>query len=258
MDPITKIGFYNPAGPAEPMATLAATLEERRKELSGSLLVLPEAFNIGTCYSPQASIQDDPLVLCKLQGLCSDFDICVVAGLIIRGPIDRGLAHPYNSSYLIDGSGGSLLCHKMLKDNQGPYEPCSDGCDGHNATAYRNIALCSLICMDAYDATCQASQQRHQELAKKMDDLKGSEYRVMCVPAYIEKTCIGQSKAEFWGVPNSYRVVANSASKTTFPNGPGSFIERIDQAGTACRLVEWEEGDNPTCIKLYSLTVQNA
>lgn len=249
MNQITKVGFYNPQGPGSPLEALAAALKDKHGQLSGSLLVLPEAFNIGASYSRQGEIQKDPRILSELQGLCTDFDICMVAGLIISGPTDRG-RYPYSSAHLIDACGAGLLCHKMLSDSQGPYKTCPDGCDGHNAIAYQNTALCSLICMDSYEAYVG---ERHQRLEKKIGEVTNMQHRIMCVPAYIEK-----SRPTFWGIPNSYRVVANSASRTEFPDSPGSFIERIDELGNACRLVELDEGDEPLCIKLCSLTVQGS
>ena len=246
MNQITKVGFYNPQKPDSPLEALNAALEGRRAQLSGSLLVLPEAFNIGTGYSRQGEIQKDPRILSELQELCADFDICIVAGLIISGPTDRG-RYPYSSAHLIDACGAGLLCHKMLSDHQGPYETCLDGCDGHNARAYRNIALCSLICIDCYEVH---NLERHERLETNMREVANIRYRIVCVPAYIEK-----SPPKFWSIPNSYRVVANSASQIEFPQ-PGSFIERIDELGNTCRLVELEESDEPTCIKLYPLTVQ--
>jgi hypothetical protein len=247
MSQITKVGFYNPQNPGAPLETLTAVLEGLRNQLHGSLLVLPEAFNIGTRYSCAKPIQKDPRILCELQALCTDYGICMVAGLIIEGPGDRG-TYPYSSAYLIDAAGAGLLCHKMLCDSQGPYMTCLDGCDGHNATAYRNVAICSLICMDSYEAS--HNRDRHQRLEKKIEDVRNVQHRVLCVPAHID----GAIKPRFWGVRNSCRVVANSASRTEFPDSPGSFIEWVDQDGNASRLVELEDGDDPSCIKLHDLT----
>jgi hypothetical protein len=245
MTPITKLGFYNPQNFDAPLETLTASLEKHRNQLNGSLLVLPEAFNIGTRYSCHKPIRKDPRILCELQGLCAKYDMSVVVGLIVSGPTDRG-THPYNSAYLIDADGAALLCHKVNCDSQGPYMTCLDGCDGHNGTAYRNIAICSLICMDGYDATY--NRDRHQRLEKKMVGVPNIQHRVMCVPAYIDR-----GDRAFWSIPNSYLIVANSASRTEFPYSPGSIIEWIDGNGEASRLVELEDGDDPTCIKLHSL-----
>jgi hypothetical protein len=211
--------------------------------------VLPEAFNIGTDYSRQGEIQKDPRILSELQGLCTNFDICIVAGLIISGSTDRG-AYPYSSAYLIDTSGAGLLCHKMNSDSQGPYTNCLDGCDGHNAIAYGDVALCALVCMDCYEAS---DPKRHDRLETKIGALTNIQHRIVCVPAYIENL-----SRTLWGIPNSYRVVANSASRTKFRESPGSFIERIDECGNSCRLVELGEGDEPTCIKLHALAVRGS
>jgi hypothetical protein len=242
MNQITKLGFYNPQNPDAPLETLTAALEKVRNLLSGSLLVLPEAFNIGTRYSCATPIQKDPRILCELQGLCADYDLCIVAGLIVGGPNDRGV-YPYSSAYLIDAGGAGLLCHKINCDSQGPYTTCLDGCDGHNAIAYRNVAICSLICMDSYE---RHRSERHERLEKKIAEVLNVQHRIVCVPAYIEVT-----KPRFWGIKNSYRVVANSASRIEFRNSPGSFIEWIDEDGKSRRLVELEDGDDPTCIKLH-------
>lgn len=246
---ITKVGFYNPQQPNSPLESLTDQLEGRLGQLSGSLLVLPEAFNIGTRYSCQGEIQKDRRILSDLKGLCARFDICIVAGLIISRPDDQG-RYPYNSAHLIDGGGSKLLCCKMLSDSQGPYRNCHDGCDPHNAIAYRNIALCSLICMDSYKTHVS---ERHKRLETKMQAVTNIRYRILCVPAYIEK-----SRPEFWGIPNSYRVVANSASRTEFPESLGSFIDWVDEHGTAQRLVGLDTKDEPACIKLYPLPMQGS
>lgn len=247
MNQITKIGFYNPQGPKQPLESFTDALESVRNELQGSLLVLPEAFNIGTSYSCRDPIQQDPQIRFDLQALCIDFDICIVAGLIISDPTDNG-DRPYSSSWLIDAHSTAPLCHKKLSDTQGPYRTCIDGCDGHNGIAYLNIALCSLICMDAYKG--EHERCRHEQLKKKMDAVTNSQCRVICVPAYIETT-----PPRFWGIPNSYRIVANSASRTDFPKSPGSFIDRIDEHGASRPLVQLEEADKQTCIKLWPKTV---
>ena len=164
-----------------------------------------------------------------------------MAGLIITGPTNHG-SFPYNSAYLIDTCGAGLLCHKMNSDTQGPYQPCLDGCDGHNGIFYRNIALCCLICTDCYEGS---NRERYERLAEKMENITNIQHRIVCVPAYIEST-----RPRFWTIPNSYRIVANSASRSEFPEPPGSFIERIDEACNVHRLVELGDGDKSTCIKL--------
>lgn len=244
MKEITKVGFYNPHKPGDPMPSLTGALRAKREEVKDSLLVLPEAFNIGTSYSRQSKIQQDPRILSELQDLCTCFNICIVAGLIISSPTNPA-GECYNSSYLVDSAGAGLFCHKMLSDNQGPYATCLDGCDGHNAIQYRNIAICSLVCMDGYE--CYKSE-RHNALERKMVDLRNAQYRILCIPAYIETM-----PPEFWGIPNSYRVVANAASPSRFPHSPGSFIDRLDEKRSAGRLLELERDDEPTCIKLWRL-----
>jgi predicted amidohydrolase len=250
MDKITKVGFYNPEKPQNPLKTFRSLCERKGKDhLNGSLIVLPEAFNVGICYSRHdAAIQKDPRILGQLQKVCSDFAICVVAGLIISSPTDQG-RYPYNSAYLIDDSGASLLCHKMTSDNQGPYTNCRDGCDGHNAILYRDVALLSLICMDAYT---RGDKQRQERLSQKLAKALETAVRIVCIPAYIEEDGPGK---EFIAIPKSYRVVANSASRSKFENSPGSFVDYIDEEGKTERLVRLEDVDPSPCVKLYSFNV---
>ena len=75
MNNITKIGFYTPDTPDDPLKTLIAELERMRPHLSRALLVLPEAFNIGTGYSRQGDFAKDPRILSDLRERCTDFDI---------------------------------------------------------------------------------------------------------------------------------------------------------------------------------------
>src|SRR5579863_7288023 len=154
MEQITKIGFYNPQVPEKPLQALTSACESKRRELKdsgddfrGSLIVLPEAFNIGVPYrdtNDKNNAPDrNPVILSQLQGLCNDFDLCLVAGLIISSPTDPPHSKSLSSVYLVDGSGAGLLGHKRNNDGQGPYQTCTNGCDGHNAIHYRNVALVS-------------------------------------------------------------------------------------------------------------------
>lgn len=231
-DSITKISVYTPEAPETPITRLTSALNGDI-DVSGSLLVLPEAFNIGTSYSCCYTIQKDPRILCELQRLCCSFNISIVAGLIISGPADQGV-YPYSSAYLINAHGATLLSHKMNSDSQGPYTACPNGCDGHNASIYRNIALCSLICMDAF--VCYG-RERHDQLEKKLLAAQNVQYRIVCVP------CNSAKPKAFWELPNSYRVVAN-ADKSA-----GSFVEKLDNGKVERMRASEETG----CISLYHL-----
>ena len=209
--------------------------------MSGTILVLPEAFNLES-YDLRSNIREYPRMLSDLQQVSEDFDIVIVAGLIIPSPTHH--EKPYSSAYLIDANGAELMCHKMLQDSQGPYRPCQTGCDGHNAVKYLNVALCCLVCMDAYERHAPAQQERLRLLKEKMDKLTEVEYRLMCVPAHIE-----ENQPNFWGIPNSYRIVANASNRPEFPKSPGSSVEYMDEQPSPVIRVP----DHSPCIGLHPL-----
>jgi predicted amidohydrolase len=243
MEQITKIGFYSPERPEDPLERFISALERKTKDdLRGSLIVLPEAFNIGVGYSRnEPAIDTSPNILGRLQNVCTDFDVCLVAGLILTFANDPTHENKrYNSAYLVDTNGFGLLCHKILCDSQGPYSNCLTGCDGHNAVQYRNVAVASLICMDAYK---HFEEERHKSLMKRLS-LMHSTICLLCIPAYIEN-----GEKDFVAMPSSYRIMANSANRTKFANSPGSFIDRIDEQGNGERLVSLDKDDPPSCVK---------
>jgi predicted amidohydrolase len=242
MEQITKIGFYSPERPEDPLERFISVLERKTDDdLKGSLIVLPEAFNIGVGYSRnETEVDTSPTILGQLQNVCTDFDVCLVAGLILTFANNPTYGkEPYNSAYLVDTSGFGLLCHKQRSDNQGPYSNCLTGCDGHNAVQYRNVAVASLICMDAYK---QWEGERDKTLMKRLSLMHST--RLLCIPAYIEN-----GEQEFVAMPNGYRIVANSANRTKFQTSPGSFIDRIDEQGNEERLVSLDNDDPPSCVK---------
>jgi predicted amidohydrolase len=247
MDQITKIGFYSPEGPEKPLERFITALTcKSQAELYGSLIVLPEAFNIGVPYGRSQSADTNPNVLNQLRRVCKKFDVCFVAGLIISTPSDVTFQYKHNSAYLIDANGFGLLCHKKNFDNQGPYSTCLDGCDGHNAIQYRNVAVASLICMDAYAE--HYNDERHKELTNKLD-LTQAAIRLVCIPAYIDN---GSAK-KFVSTPRTYRILANSANRTAFPSALDSFVEHVDEDGNVTPLLGLEDNDPLGCVKLYPL-----
>jgi predicted amidohydrolase len=157
MNRIAQVGFHSPKTRKAPLETLRATLKVRQDQLSGTLLVLPEAFNLED-YNLNSNIRKYPRIISELRQLAEDFDIAIVTGLIIPGPTE---CETHNSAYLVDANGHELMCHTMLSDTQGPYRPCQTGCDGHNAIKYLNISLWCLICMDAYEENANRDPRRN-------------------------------------------------------------------------------------------------
>jgi hypothetical protein len=210
---ITKIGFFHFAEDethADPIGKLAAEL--RQKDESGSLIVLPEAFNIGCDYYNGTSPTTDASVLRELQTLSIHFGVSFVAGLIISSHGDP--YPPHSSAYLIDENGFGLLTRKRCQDSSRQrYTPCETEDDSRNAISYRNIALGAVVCMDAFTQGAHArandsdAGSRRERLSLRLEKIDGP--KVVCIPAQAS----GNGPEDFYkGWLNAYVVLANGRS----------------------------------------------
>jgi hypothetical protein len=258
---IQKIGFFHFVTSTDPVETLEAEIQKKDEGyVTDALVVLPEAFNIGVPYWGEKIERDppktEPIVLFKLQKLCERFTMSLVAGLIIKTP--NGPDPPYSSAYLIDSEGFGLLCHKMGDDRTAVrqsggetcrpnYTRCPDGCDAHNVTIYRNLAIAALICMDAFvdykfQAYC-ANEERHERLNKMLTSVADSGARsVVCVPGRIK---CGQERPIAGIFHGSYIIVANSPPS---PDAPGSYVAKIDGEGAVKQLAERQGNTNDVIV----------
>jgi len=218
-----------------PMPSLedALTKAQRDHDISKSLIVLPEAFNIGQDYWGRPGAPNtDPSVVADLQRLCKQFRVVFVAGLIITAP---KCSDVYSAAYLIDAIGDpKRLCTKQNNDGRGKpanvgfapyYTPHLD--DESNPTCHRGLSIAALICMDAYTdySRYPANRDRHGSLEVKIAKCP---HRIVCVPAHI-----GEANRRFAGRwPDSYVVVANSDGGERGLGGPGSFVAVTDGQGT--------------------------
>ncbi len=115
---IDKLGFFHLAvGHATPLLSLNKALEKPEGcTLPGSLVVLPEAFNIGREYlSDKGTASDSPDVCESLKRLAHEFQVTFVAGLVIRDNTDPQ-EKPLNSAYLIDRSSAARISSKSTAD----------------------------------------------------------------------------------------------------------------------------------------------
>jgi hypothetical protein len=217
-----------------PMPSLedALTKAQREGDISESLIVLPEAFNIGQDYwARSAAPNTDPSILADLQRLCRQFRVVFVAGLIITDP---KCSDVYSAAYSIDAVGDPRrLCTKQNNDGRG--KPAIDGFapyytphldDENNPTCHRGLSIAALICMDAYTHTprCSLNLDRHRSLEVKIAKCP---HRVVCVPAHIEEG--NGDFARRW--PTSHVVVANSHGRERSFSGLGSFVAVTDGQG---------------------------
>ena len=153
-------------------------------DISGSLIVLPEAFNLGKSYyhprHPRTKWTRGgarfPLgvALEELRRSAAARELVFIAGLV---------GEQLSSAYWIEHHGPPrLMCHKLSDDHSGNYrawDPC-DG-NGENPIERRGACVGSLVCLDALEAGQSAIIQRRENLIsdiKRRDRLHG----VLCVP----------------------------------------------------------------------------
>jgi hypothetical protein len=221
---------------------LSLATELRKHDHSGSLLVLPEAFNISCEYFGNDEPNTDPAILCDLQKLCTWFDVSVVTGLIISTP-QGPPGVPHSGAYLIDSLGSELMCYKRCNDGSRKYAPCDTQCDFVNGISYKGLSLGALVCMDSYRrdlAAAPDAEIRHKTLKTKLS--KNPVQQVICVPAL---TCDSTPErfSDTWA--NCYVVIANGcgvAAKRT-----GSAVVKKGTENESDMLCEFTEKRNRIC-----------
>jgi hypothetical protein len=221
---MTHCGFFHfGRDHTRPIASLEAAIAEQ--EVRGSLIVLPEAFNIAKPYHDYSGLGNfDQDVLDSLRRLAVAHDVTFVAGLTISQsgqPVP-----PYSSAYLINST-VTLLCHKASSDNTPNYTPCPRGWDTvSNFAIHGGVCVGALLCLDATgncpDETLRQRQvQRHEDLKGRIHGHQG-DYTVVCIPAHMASVFGAPGIARRWS--NHYTVLANSD-----PCGCDSFISRDGQ-----------------------------
>jgi predicted amidohydrolase len=202
---------------AEPLVELRKALENRSECVRDSLIVLPEAFNIGKYYKEAGNANHDPDVLTKLQTIAGEFHLTFVAGLIVKQ--NTSPTPPYSSGYLIDETCRVLMCRKKQRDSTTEeYTLCKEGdCDHDNPTWHNAVCLITLICIDNSDC-----QRKNTLLTKFPDSAK-----LICIPA-----CIGacgttaEAIAEYWGKNEVILANSDQGDSNSDHRDVGSFISK--------------------------------
>ena len=201
---LRKLGFFHFCGEdrSDPVGALRASFVEAATEedISGSLVVTPEAFNIrGGYWNPDRRL--DPSIRTALSGLSTEFKVALVARLI-----EDGDAHGpgYSSAYLINGRDCDLLTRKMADDGSHNYRLCTDDCD--KPTLYNGASVAALLCMDAADFS--KSNRRQAAVLERMA-FSESAHKILCVPAHM-MTYGSREVALDWPMDVAV-VVANSS-----------------------------------------------
>jgi predicted amidohydrolase len=218
-----KIGFFHFGRDwGNPTQALEDKLEcKRRAEcVADSLMVLPEAFNIGKSFWEAGDCNYDPSVLARLGDIAKCFDVTFVAGLSTNDDRPQS-GSPYNSAYLIDrGMQPVLLCRKEAATAD--YTPYLNG--DPNVVQCRGVSIAALICADVL----QPYPERHQQLKMEL-----GAWGVLCVPAAMGLG-IRDGISSDWS--NCWVVLANSNTACT----TGSFVSRMGAILEICTGAENE------------------
>ena len=182
-----RIGFFHfVKNHHDPFGSFAKALEDKYPgDISSSLIVLPEAFNLGKPYHhPNAPTTSWalggakvplPVALQQLQYTATTRKVVFVAGLV---------GEQFTSAYWIDHQGPALLmCHKLSEDYSGNYKPWSPSDDNRADNPIDRYGACvgSLVCLDALEEQQAHVVKSREDLIKEMRK-RNQVHRILCVP----------------------------------------------------------------------------
>jgi predicted amidohydrolase len=208
---VTRIGFFSFAEPYDKPCQSLDAARESCSEISGALIVLPEAFNYGRSYGDSfGKERTTPLlpadsVLVGLASRAEAWNCLFVVGVLKQcGSTFR------NSAYVIRGHGRPLLIHyKTLSDATGTYEACAKDCDKDNPCIFGNAAIGVLICKEA-DVSDRVRLPYGCQLANSLSQTDSCK-KLICIPACMSRDALFEgprlSAPEWLG---KYVILANS------------------------------------------------
>jgi predicted amidohydrolase len=216
---IEKLGFYNFVNFEQPpidslQTALERAIEKERSlnpewEVSGSLIVLPEACNIGNYLQPVLEPRAEAFHE-ALQKLAGHLQVTFIAGILERR---------LNSAYMIDADGSQLMCHKIGEDLSRLYDPCANP-DRCNPIFLKNASVAALICMDATENAPGHLKCRRDALLDRLEADAGSVgTKIICIPGRFSLTN-PKSLSHFQRSPNCWYIIADGVWK----HDHGSFI----------------------------------
>lgn len=247
---IRQVGFFHfgSEDKSDPFGQLEDEMERVHRggcDFSDSLIVLPEAFNIGRDYSEAVFDSSDsvfdPETICRLQTLSQRFeDVGFVAGLIIREARQR---LPFNSAYIIDARTNQRLCSKVLPDHrEGRLYSAHPGPDFHTPCSYKQARIAALISMDSaalpVPGSSEEAYRRHKKLLAQVNELPVGQ-EILCIPTWtnqIRTWRIAEFDWSDWVWHRLTLVLANAeATQPSILRIPGQLPTRCE--GGANKLV---------------------
>jgi predicted amidohydrolase len=229
----SKLGFFRfVANYNKPIESLESAIKAHC-DVSDSLIVLPEAFNISKYYRDAGDCDYSRDILDQLRAVAGKGDVTLVAGLIVEEP--DGPTPPYSSAYLIDGSGAAVICRKHGADFSGAppltpengrthwnvpiserirfsnYTPCEAASNTANPLKHQGASIAAIICMD-----CDLPYV-FRPIEERFSMMAGP--KIVCIPACMNSVYLDDAIAATW--PEQYVILANSDS-----HGCRSFISK--------------------------------
>src|ERR1700680_1743010 len=186
---LQKIGFFHFGSThSMPKAALERALEEAG-DAKNSLLVLPEAFNLGVSYRGEGERNFDRTVLTDLQELARRFAVAFVAGIVVRERC--GPTPPHSAVYFVEGASKALVCYKIGTDDMAGinYTARSKQADFKNPIHYEGVRVGALVCVDANPTVSLGPF-----LWPRLRTVVGSS-DIVCVPAHMGKSNFGNGRS---------------------------------------------------------------
>jgi hypothetical protein len=228
---IRRIGcvHFDEAGSADPLHTIKVALTNYAPDLSDTLIVLPEALDLGDKYLACTRTSRDAVpVFCarNLQAISREFNLAFVAGLT-----EKSCFHTYNSAFLIDPHRTVRLSRKMYGDDNAQWY--KESYLTPRCISYRGLMLTCQICKDAQDFTPNATLHKRALKCLRSEQIQHSP--ILCVPARMT-----------WAKP--------SCEATAWPQDVNVVVANIQPSDDWCSGIRLANGDWKPCLKMSERT----
>ena len=210
LDRIRRIGciHFDKADSENPIPTIEAALANCRHDVSDTLIVLPEALDLGNGYYSKNAV---PVFADNvLKRLSRSSNVAFVAGLSENACFRK----PYNSAFLVDPE--SVRVRRLSRKMNG--DPNAQWYEGSSGDAqclnYRGLTIASLICQDATEFAPNrpgTTSDLHQRVLACLRSGQDKNVPILCVPARMTRYT-PSSEAKDWP-PDISVVIANVKMK---------------------------------------------